>query len=367
MRDDDRIDTRERDAAPPVAALEHAATLAQAAELSPRAMLCGNRAGIVEWANAAWTRITGFPLSETIAKPISHFLDAARIEAELVDFVGQNFLEGQATKIVFPFETFDERSIWVELEVQPIRSALGEIEEFVAIATDISERVSGHTSRSNEGNRSADSDRHRPHHPTTSFTETPTTSLREIARREFDAAAQRVEARTHFDAEIAVDTPPVAADRLLLGETLRSMLEAALVDVDASWGFVSSTCGTTHAGRGFVSQVYPLPLYLPVLRDRSFAFVEVHDTVSCLTEDQLESIATGDGLHAAALQADSERVRLLARAAALARAFGGLLHVRSTPGCGTHALLLVPKQLDRPVDPALDSTAIPTRGSKPAR
>lgn len=107
---------------------------ADGAESSDHAMIIGDRAGIVAWANAAWSRITGIPLAETIHKPITHFLEVAEIELELVDFVGQHFLEGRSCIIEFPFKTFDQREIQVHLEVQPIRKAPGELDGFVAVA-----------------------------------------------------------------------------------------------------------------------------------------------------------------------------------------------------------------------------------------
>jgi PAS domain S-box-containing protein len=114
------------------AAIAHAR--ADGAETSGHAVIIGDRAGIVAWANAAWSRITGIALSETVHKPITHFLEVAEIEFELVDFVGQHFLEGRACMVEFPFETFDQRQIQVQLDVQPIRKAPGELDGFLAVA-----------------------------------------------------------------------------------------------------------------------------------------------------------------------------------------------------------------------------------------
>ena len=106
----------------------------EGAESSEHAMIIGDRTGLVEWANAAWSQITGIPPGETLQKPISHFLDVAEIDLELVDFVGQHFLEGRTCMIAFPFETFDQRQIQVHLEVRPIRKAAGELDGFLAVA-----------------------------------------------------------------------------------------------------------------------------------------------------------------------------------------------------------------------------------------
>ena len=107
---------------------------AEGAEASGHAVVIGDRAGIVAWANPAWSKITGIALSETVHKPITHFLEVAEIEFELVDFVGQHFLEGRSCMVEFPFETFDQGEIQVQLEVQPIRKAPGELDGFLAVA-----------------------------------------------------------------------------------------------------------------------------------------------------------------------------------------------------------------------------------------
>ena len=38
--------------------------LVAGARQSDRAMVVGNRAGVIEWANDAWTRVTGYALDE---------------------------------------------------------------------------------------------------------------------------------------------------------------------------------------------------------------------------------------------------------------------------------------------------------------
>jgi PAS domain S-box-containing protein len=106
----------------------------EGAESSDHAMIIGDQTGIVEWANAAWSQITGIPPCETLQKPITHFLEVAEINLELVDFVAQHFLAGRTCMVEFPFETFDQHEIQVHLEVRPIRRAAGELDGFLAVA-----------------------------------------------------------------------------------------------------------------------------------------------------------------------------------------------------------------------------------------
>ena len=97
------------------------------------AVLVGDRSGLVEWAGEAWTRLTGFPLAETLDKPISHFLDQAEFESEMIDLVAHHFIEGRTCRLALPFRSFDGRQLIVHLEVAPLPDACGEVERFVCL------------------------------------------------------------------------------------------------------------------------------------------------------------------------------------------------------------------------------------------
>ncbi len=312
-----------------------AETLGKASALSDHAILVGNRAGIVSWANSAWTRITGFPLSETVSKPITDFLGKADLEIELVDFVGQNFLDGQFSSIEFPFKTFDDRSIWVHLDVQPIRNAAGKISEFVATATDISERrrldsisqaaVSGF-------DRSEERRETRPIDCAQNETRISLAAETEIVCNRIVRLAG---SRIHFDIDLDFGLPSTQFDRLLLGEIIRLLMRAATLEADESWGFVTVMTGQTEAGRSHISEAHPVPVRDGRLAKGPFLFLEIHDTSPVFSSEGLDAIREGK-------QSDDPRVHGLSTAAAMARALGGSLLVDSTPGCGTQALLLLP-------------------------
>lgn len=310
-------------------------TLGQAAILSDRAVVVGNRAGVVEWANPAWTRMTGFPLSETISKPITDFLEQAAVELELVDFVAQNFLEGRPSTIEFPFETFDDRSIWVHLEVQPIRGAEGEVSEFVATAADISERR-----RQDLGNaESLYGSGRAPTQKRTTKPTTPITETRLSLSAETELACERslglAGDHTCFDIVLDRQLPSISSNRLLLGEIIRLLLDAAMLEVDETWGFVTVVTGMTEKSRRHTSAVHPIPVSAPQFADGPMIYLEVHDTSPTFEDEALDAIR--EGAHS-----KNPRAHSLAKAAVMATAIGASLLVDSTPGCGTQALLLLP-------------------------
>jgi PAS domain S-box-containing protein len=305
-------------------------------------MLVGNRAGVVEWANAAWTRITGFPLEATVSKPIAHFLGAAEIELDLVDFVGQRFLEGRPCTIEFPFETFDDRSIWVHLEVHPIRNDQGEIEDFVAIATDETER------------RAHDLESHaaRPHPPIEMGAAPPhegraETSERPCAVRRDRIALSRITAavaersrseagtRIHFDLALEQGLPEITSHRRLLEEVVRLIVESARRGVDDGWGCITLLTGRTRPGRSHLSHAYAIHVRPPQLAREPWLYLEVHDTAEGPDPGELEAARRDEA-------DEDERLSRLALASELAEMLGGSLHVDSTPGAGTQSLLLLP-------------------------
>jgi len=324
-----------------------AAALAQHAVVSDRAILVGNRAGVVGWANAAWTEMTGFPLEATLGKPIAHFLGEADIELELVDFVGQHYLEGRACTIEFPFETFDERSIWVHLEVQPIRNEVGEIVEFVAVATDETERRARElgTARPRNGDPADPAARARPTGADRggSAEGLEHALLEEQARLACEPHLRSARPRIHLD--LALDETPraVACNPLLLWELIRLLLESAIEGIGESWGTVTLISGCTEAGRGHVSAAYPLVARSPELARSAWRFLEVHDSGAALDPPEPDAGAAADAGAPRCDPADrTSRAHRLTVASALARLLGGALRIDSAPGCGTQALLLLP-------------------------
>ncbi len=311
---------------------------AEGAESSAHAVIVGNRAGVVEWANDAWSQITGFPLAETLHKPISHFLEVAGIELELVDFVGQHYLEGRTCTIEFPFETFDEREIQVHLEVQPIRNKAGELDVFVATAHVIPER--------------GPQDLYAPYAPATPRSQAleqrsanppprcageghASVSLSECVRRACDSAKSRVGNRAYFDLSLTANLPNIElhTDRLI--ELADSLIEAALQNVAESSGCVTILTGLTKAKRGHISEAYPIVARPAELAVGPHLFLEVHDTGLPLPPDTLARVREH-------CPGSSPREAALSRAFELSKTLGATLHIDSTWGCGNQSLVLIP-------------------------
>ena len=315
---------------------------AQGAESSTDAVLVGNRAGIVEWTNAAWSQTTGFPQHETIQKPISHFLDVSGIELELVDFVGRHFIEGRRCTIEFPFETFDDREIQVHLEVESIRNEAGEIDAFIATANVMPAHESRQEIEHEKNARPAVIARERsPHESARRAIDADTEATRgrlglsQMMQRVCRAAATRCDTRVHFDVSLAADDVGLAlpAESLLaLGEAL---VTASLAGIADEWGCITVLTGRAPAQRGHVSQAHPVIARPLELASGPHQLIEVHDTGACLSLEALERIRSG-------LPGACAREIALVRAQRYAHSLGASLHIDATPGCGQQSLVLFP-------------------------
>jgi hypothetical protein len=340
------------------------------AETSDEAVIVGDRAGVVAWVNAAWSRITGFPTAETVRKPIGHFLDRAGIELELVDFVGRRFVEGLSCRLQFPFETFEGRAIRVDLEVTPVRGASGELDAFRATARVLPEPPASDARAPRGASRGVDvGARHaelrdvlEPRWPTPDGLDRPSTDARppgvaaadparsRLSNRLHEACARRAALtgpRVHFDLVVDPERPLVDLDHptdaaasgtgaTAFDDLVESLLDAALAGVDDSWGTVTLVTGRTRRARGHVSLVHPIIARPRALAAGPHAFLEVHDTGTPLDPDFLARLARGEG------GAATPREVALVRARAHAQAIGATLHVDSRPGCGSQSLVLLP-------------------------
>lgn len=323
------------------------------------AVLVGNLAGVVEWTGDAWTRLTGFPLAETLDKPISHFLDRAGLEIDLVDFVAQRFLAGQSCTVESPFDTFDGRSIHVHLEVVPLRDEQSDITRFIAVAREIdpprraeespATRSPAHVpgvpaaTESSCGRESRDGSIDRP------LTTDPASLCRLLERglaRHRRSARERG-AQVVLDGVVDPALPRVQADPTALEALLDRLLAAAMVESESWPVFVTALAGATVPGRSHVSQVHPIPSRW-VARERvRQAYLEIHDTGPHLDRDALARIRRGE-------PGEATRERALADAVEQADRLDLCLHLDSTPGCGTQALVLIPTAHEQADDPAED-------------
>lgn len=121
--------------------------LALVARYTDNAVVITDDNATIEWVNDGFTRITGFQSDEAVGRPFHEFLRGPKTESEQLQ-VMQAALEA---KQGFDVETITHRKsgepYWVEIETRPIKNQEGEVTRFIAIESDISERVRSEVER----------------------------------------------------------------------------------------------------------------------------------------------------------------------------------------------------------------------------
>ena len=100
-----------------------------------------NAAREIVWVNAAYSIVTGWTLEEVRGRNPRSFLHGPRTDPRAAARLGAMLRTGEPVR---DFEmlnyTKSGKPYWVSLTIQPVRSKLGKITEYVAIQTDITER-----------------------------------------------------------------------------------------------------------------------------------------------------------------------------------------------------------------------------------
>lgn len=115
--------------------------LAMVANTTTNIVVLADGDGKIEWVNPAFTRITGYTLSEVIGKRPGSFLRGPETDANVSAFMGEKVRAGEGFKDIEVINYSKEgKPYWISIEVQPIHDSSGKIVQFIAIESDITER-----------------------------------------------------------------------------------------------------------------------------------------------------------------------------------------------------------------------------------
>lgn len=115
--------------------------LATVANTTTNMVVIANGEGLIEWVNPAFTRITGYELSEVIGRKPGKMLRGPDSSEEAATYMREQIAKGEGFKDVEIINyAKNGQPYWVSIEVQPIRDRNGKTIQFIAIESDISER-----------------------------------------------------------------------------------------------------------------------------------------------------------------------------------------------------------------------------------
>lgn len=114
----------------------HDAALAAAAN----AILIADRQAVIQWANPAFSKLTGFTLEETVGQQIKELVRSGKQSQEFYATLWKTILDGS----VWHGELINKRKNGTlyheEMTITPVRNDSNEITHFIAVKQDISER-----------------------------------------------------------------------------------------------------------------------------------------------------------------------------------------------------------------------------------
>ncbi|MEI7828604.1 MAG: PAS domain S-box protein [Prolixibacteraceae bacterium] len=96
-----------------------------------------NSAGEIEWANTAFTKLTGYKLEEVKGKKPGSFLQGDATDKNTISFMSEAFKERKPFEVDIVNYSKSNRKYWLNLQVQPVFDAFGNLECFIAMQKEI--------------------------------------------------------------------------------------------------------------------------------------------------------------------------------------------------------------------------------------
>ena len=119
---------------------EETRKLALVASRTDNAVVITDAQGRVEWVNDGFTRVTGYAFEEIKGKRPGDVLQGPNTDPETKRYIAKQLAEKKSFTAELINYTKSGQEYWLHIEVQPIFDALGEITNFMAIESDITER-----------------------------------------------------------------------------------------------------------------------------------------------------------------------------------------------------------------------------------
>ncbi|HEX8529884.1 MAG TPA: PAS domain S-box protein, partial [Cytophagales bacterium] len=114
--------------------------LSLVAQQTDNAVIITDRAGVTEWVNEGFTRITGYAPGEAIGKTPGALLQGPSPDPALTAFMRERITAGEGFKTEIINYHKNGTPYWLALSVSPLRNADGAVTGFIAIESDVTER-----------------------------------------------------------------------------------------------------------------------------------------------------------------------------------------------------------------------------------
>jgi len=120
---------------------EQIVRLSMIAELTSNAVIVTDQSAQITWVNNAFTRITGYTLEEVQGKIPGHFLQCEKSDPVAIAVMRNAVEKGESARVEIVNCGKGGREYVLDIEIQPIRDEAGKLTGFMAIESDITDRV----------------------------------------------------------------------------------------------------------------------------------------------------------------------------------------------------------------------------------
>lgn len=114
--------------------------LRMVAQETDNAVIVTDRNGSIEWVNGGFKRITGYSFDEVKGKKPGSFLQGEATDPETVQRIRKQLKENEPFVEEILNYTKQGKEYWLELRITPVLNDEGEVDKYVALETDITER-----------------------------------------------------------------------------------------------------------------------------------------------------------------------------------------------------------------------------------
>jgi len=115
--------------------------LAQVASRTGNAVVITNAKAEIEWVNEAFVRLSGYTFDEVRGRRPGSFLQCEKSDPRTVERMRRQIANGEGFTVEILNRNKNGRDYWLLIECQPIFNEAGELTNFIAVETDLTERV----------------------------------------------------------------------------------------------------------------------------------------------------------------------------------------------------------------------------------
>ncbi len=120
---------------------EQVARLALVAQHTHNAVVITDAQRRIVWVNEAFTRVSGHALHEAVGRSPGALLQTAETDTATVARMRAAFAAGQGVRVELLNRGKTGRSYWLDIDIQPLRGADGQVSGYIAVETEITEQV----------------------------------------------------------------------------------------------------------------------------------------------------------------------------------------------------------------------------------